>query len=321
MNENIWFFYIDCFKNTQVEKLFQLYKIINILDKDLQKDFKEQIIKSIEETLQDYIEKNELTNLPMLKYLVNHLEKNNEIIINQLSIEFEKYLDLSSIDEEFIYEFKESDFCKYFKSIENKINFLVLKVNNLNEFLIIFRLFTKYINENINSVKKNLIVKFEDLLKSPDRGKYIIEDFANLIIQIISNVPHIYKEIFESIQKLINKDYIIVIYKHFLNKIKGPEIKKFLIDYLIEKNVFTEETLYDFFSNLVDEQNQILFLKKFGDNNTKIINKNDFFSFEENDNLKFVSIFQKLNVFLNDKFNEIDYIIKQNKYFICYLKI
>ena len=154
LDDDIWFAYIIILKNTQVEKLFSLYKIINLLNKDSQQDFKDQIFISIEGTFQDYIEKNNLKNLSMLKYLVNNLEKNNKIMINQLSLEFEKYIDLSSIDDEFINEFKESDFSQYFKLIENKINILIGKVTNLNEFLIIFRLFTKYINEKINSLKR-----------------------------------------------------------------------------------------------------------------------------------------------------------------------
>ncbi len=82
-------------------------------------------------------------------------------------------------------------------------------------------------------------------------------------------------------------------YKYYLNnEIKAPEIKKFLIEYLIDKNVFTEETLYDFFSNS-NEQNKIKFLTKFGDTNKKIIKKSEFFVAEESDNLKYVSFFQK----------------------------
>ena len=310
LDDNIWFTYIIILKNTQVEKLFTLYKIISVLDKESQKDFKDQIFISIEGTFQDYIEKNNLKNLSMLKYLVNNLEKNNKIKINQLSLEFEKYIDLSSIDDEFINEFKESDFCQYFKLIENKINILIGKVTNLNEFLIIFRLFTKYINEKINSLKGNLISKFEDLLKFQNKNKtqFIISDFSNLITQIINNVPNIYKEIFLSIQKLLNKEEIILIYKYILNnEIKVLEIKKHLIDYLINQNVFTEETLNDFFSS-INEQNKIQFLKQFGDNNKKIITKNDFFDGEDCENLKFILIFQSSNVFLNENFYEIEYV-------------
>ncbi len=99
---------------------------------------------------------NKSDNNSCIKYLINNLEKYNEIIKGHLSLlELGNFLDLSKINQEFINIFKEAKFDEYFKSINIIIDLMIKKQKIQMIFILYFNFFKeKMILEKMKKMKK-----------------------------------------------------------------------------------------------------------------------------------------------------------------------
>ena len=308
----IWIIYIDQFTtNLNIEKLFDLHEVGNLIVNSQQKqEFRNKLYTAIEETFNKYIENNNLENLSMLNYLISYFEKYKQIIPN-ISFKIENYINLSKVDEEFIKTFKEKEFIQYFSklNIETIIKKCLLKVDNLDQLLIIFTLFTESINESLFLFKIALTEKFKSYLTNNLKEEFFFNKIPRILIEITRMTPGIWKEFLNEIENILDPNNIIFIYKELLNNNTSKiEMSQHIIKYLISQNIFTEETLYNFFASLKKNEDKINFLKTFGEVKGRKITKNDFYEITENENLKFMEIFLKLDVFYNNSFDVIPYV-------------
>ena len=313
LDDKIWYDYVSIFKKTDIEKLFNLYNICEVLSESQKSDFKNKLFKAIDETLKYEIINQNLKNLSMLKYLKkcldnlnSHLDE-NEKKNKKLSLEIYDYIDLSLIDENIIQMFSEITLDKFEL---NQINGFLKNVNSLKDFYNIIKIFKTEINDN--QLIEELTKKFSDMMKK-EKDKNNVE-FCNLISHIIFLIPFSSQKLFNEIEKYLPEEFIIPIYLYILNKNSlDYDTKEYILSFLLKKKTFNVDVLAKFLSVVRKENIIIDMLKKLNDGKYFIKNE-DFYNINKNENLQFIEILIKNQIFSNENIKKkSDYIKKIDK--------
>ena len=94
---------------------------------------------------------------------------------------------------------------------------------------------------------------------------------------------------------------------------KQDNVKQHILSYLTGKNVLTIETCAQLFASIDNEKDKIELINCFGKISQRYTKVDDFYEINENVNLQFLNNFIIFGAFNNDKYNDIDYIIKSKQ--------
>ena len=306
LNDSIWYNYILIFKNNDnIDKLFELYQIYELLSENEKNKFRNKLFESIDKTLENHIINQNLKNSSMLEYL-KKCQQNLDIYLNdnekknkKLNLEIYKYMDLSLIEENLIQKLLGIDLDK-FKS--NQIDGFLKKVNSLKEFYYIIKFFER--KTNVIYLIDKLTKTFGELMKKEKDKK--TDDFINSVSQIVILIPFTSKSLFQEIEGYLNEEIIVGIYIYILNNSNDNNIKEYIFDFLIKKHQFTVDILQKFLL-VVGKENIIRELLNLLNDRKYVLQKDDFYN-QEIENLQIVSILIQKKIFSNQKYKETQYI-------------
>ena len=224
-----------------IEELFCLNKIINMVCEYKKNLKKTNIRQKIFDALKKFVIKGELKNIDLLIFFENidielFFKKENHIKKETL-----KNIEINKINDEFIKKFRNIKWCQIF-NIEKKelVEEILLLIQNMKDFIKFFSLFDFDKDIDEESFKK-ILDKFYEFWDNYDEKQN--QDFLNIIVKIIYYSNTLNLEINNLIEEIIynvfTPDFINQIYYNIYSKSEYKKInnklKNFIFDFY-EKN-------------------------------------------------------------------------------------
>lgn len=291
--------YIDFYNEINLDNLFILKKIINIIIKKIDKNFesRRKINATIHENGIKLVQNGKLKNSKLLEFISNDEFYQNKRYNKKFyrNLEILDGIDISSLENDFFKKWKEINFCEIFDfDLSEFLRKISFNIKEMKDFELIFSFYdfykdTEYKFEYIMNMQNRFMEIFDTY--SADKCPNFNKDVIKLIYLSDKKKVNIYKFLKGFLQTSLDFEKVNEIYLQFIEEHQdfSKDMKEIIAEYFTKnKNNSNPSNLIFFIKTCKKLRNEI-----FSKINDFILNENEFFLIQDTENYQFFKVISK----------------------------